>query len=375
MGVGRHRNQRCWCGSGKKYKVCHFLRESAEPPTPQETLKGIKSSQRLTHCLHPGASPTSCSAKIARSHTVPRSSLATIARKGHVYTFDSALPTLIKTRGRIGLRLVGLAAASVFTGFCERHDNDLFAPLEKCDFAITAETAFLLTFRAIAREIHDKSVNARQYDTWLEFDRGRTMDRQMVVHEKSLLFQVGTRAALHDLLQVKERLDAYWLQADFSESYFLAFELEEPPSAMCSGSTTPEEDFDGRVLQDLGDLLTPSDHVGFSSFANSGSGWVVFSWIGPSKAAEALHKTLLRQSPETMPHSLFRYLIEYVGNTYLRPDWWEQLNAAEQEAIRWRMQAGVQPELRSRSRVLLDDGLRVVNWSVKNVVQRLANGA
>jgi len=61
-----------------------------------------------------------------------------------VYRFDSDLPTLIKTKGTISESLVGISKASTFTGF--------------------SEAAFLLTFRAVAREIHDKILNTGIYD-------------------------------------------------------------------------------------------------------------------------------------------------------------------------------------------------------------------
>ncbi|TMQ32378.1 MAG: hypothetical protein E6K70_18875 [Planctomycetota bacterium] len=34
MGVGRGRNQPCWCGSGEKFKHCHLGRSEQEPVNP-----------------------------------------------------------------------------------------------------------------------------------------------------------------------------------------------------------------------------------------------------------------------------------------------------------------------------------------------------
>jgi hypothetical protein len=54
------RNSKCWCGSGKKYKNCHFLTDMREvwekQPTPQEvdylkrqTTYFTKKYERLTN--------------------------------------------------------------------------------------------------------------------------------------------------------------------------------------------------------------------------------------------------------------------------------------------------------------------------------------
>lgn len=278
---------------------------------------------------------------------------------------------MLRTRGTIAESLVGISKASTFTGFCEHHDNQLFAPLEKVNFAPTPETAFLLTFRAVAREMHDKILNTKIYETWLEYDRGRSLEQQQLVHEKAFLFQVGTRAGLADLCKLKDRLDTSWSHSDFSESFFVAIELARPPTVMCSGTTTPQEDFDGNELQDIGDLLVPSQSVAFTSFSDNTAGWLVFSWIGESSVAERLVASLARQPENLLPHSILRYIFEYLSNTYMAPPWWEGLTERQQIQLRHRMQAGVDPRYQDRAGLLLDDGLRIVDWQLKNVVQRL----
>lgn len=363
MGKGSQRNEPCWCGSQKKYKHCHLSLESASRPTLNETLKGLKQSQRLRHCLHPDARDGACRGEISQAHTVPRRSLETIARSGHVYQFNGDLTTLIKNDGAVAESLVGMSRASTFTGFCEHHDGELFAPLEKKAFVPTPETAFLLTLRAVAREIHDKTVNTRAYDTWRQLERGRSADGQQTVREAAILFQVGVRAALRDLYDIKRSMDAAWSRDDYSESHFLAFQLPTPPVVMCSGFTDPKEDFDGNKLQDIGDVLTPSQSIAFTSFADGKWGWCVFSWMGQSSVAAQLVDSLERKSAELIPHAILQFIFESFSNTFMSPSWWDALSDGQRAQLRRRMQASADISAKPRSQLLVDDGLRVVDWN------------
>src|SRR5260221_10025024 len=66
--VGLH--EPCWCGSGKKFKICHYRREEA---TPSRVGKLLHDSHELFYakkCQHP-ESPQKCG-RIIRAHTIQR---------------------------------------------------------------------------------------------------------------------------------------------------------------------------------------------------------------------------------------------------------------------------------------------------------------
>jgi SEC-C motif len=375
MGDNKQRNRPCWCGSGRKYKYCHLPRERMSALPLEHLLQALDKNRALRQCLHPNASPENCGGKIAKAHTVPRHALQSIAENGHVCSFAYDLVTLLKTEGKIHERLIGVAKASTFTGFCQTHDSEVFAPLERQAFAPSAETALLLTLRAISREIHDKMINAGLYEHQLELDRGRRQEDQQAVHNAALLFHVGTRAALLELRNLKQRIDAMWSSRDFGQSYYLAYRLTAPSTVMCSGSATPSEDFEGARLQNLSYLLTPTQRVCFSSFSDGSVGWLVFSWDGESMVADRLIASLLRQPPTLHPHSIIRFIFESLSNTFFAPSWWAHLSAEQQTHLRFRMQASADPSTPSRDRILVDDGRRFIDWQVEQVFTRLRDAA
>ena len=153
------RNEPCWCGSKKKFKHCHLGRER-EQRLPLDAVRAhVEQEWNERLCLHPLAGPTSCS-KVSNAHTLQRAGILTsIAEQGHVLTFYGS-------RNRKPRR-VGIGKASTFTGFCARHDDSTFAPVEKQAFSASQHQCSLLGGLESARTAASADLSAV-----LELSRG-----------------------------------------------------------------------------------------------------------------------------------------------------------------------------------------------------------
>src|ERR1017187_4044573 len=103
MGKKIGRNDKCWCGSNRKYKKCHFLRANEERLPPGAIEQAARSTWLEKTCLHPEAGGDRCG-KIISAHTIQRSrvlSRITIAGRRCLPFFRPA-PTRINClfRGR-----------------------------------------------------------------------------------------------------------------------------------------------------------------------------------------------------------------------------------------------------------------------------------
>lgn len=135
----RKHYEKCWCGSDRKFKNCHRLREQE----PEIQLGRILDEQsrifwRQRGCMHPNAGPEQCKGKIIDSHSIQRKGpLGKIVdTKNHVCHLNIAA-------GGVSLRQIGWRKASVFPGYCSQHDSDIFSPLEKEPFHGTHEQCVL----------------------------------------------------------------------------------------------------------------------------------------------------------------------------------------------------------------------------------------
>jgi hypothetical protein len=173
------RNDRCWCGSGKKYKKCHLDR-SGDSPVPYHQLAtdllGLRSGDKS--CLYP-PNPSSCPNPTIRAHSISRNAaLAKIARSGKVYQPNSNPFEIAKGSGKIRHTLVGVNSATTFTGFCSPHDNALFRPIDVGNLAPTKEQASLLHYRALCRELYVKRPTVMTNELLRDLDRGRSPEVQ-----------------------------------------------------------------------------------------------------------------------------------------------------------------------------------------------------
>ena len=82
--------------------------------------------------------------------------------------------------GKIGVKRVGINHASTFSGFCGYHDNVTFAPVEDAPFTATDEQCFLLGYRAMCRELYQKTTALEATKNYIRtLDRGRSVQEQI----------------------------------------------------------------------------------------------------------------------------------------------------------------------------------------------------
>lgn len=333
------RNDRCWCGSGQKFKRCHLGRESAEPLKSWEvsTTHRKNFSQRL--CSAPDSLQDKCSGSIVAAHTVPRSgSLNQIADDGHVMAFIPSLEKLIKHNGILQPERVGVRRASTFTGFCSIHDDGLFSSLEKSHFVGSQEQCFLLAYRAYAREIYTKRAAAKQGDLLKDLDRGRSADQQMAIQAFALLHGAGIDAALRDIEIHKARFDKCLTSGDFSSVRSYIVELVEAPPVMCSATYAPTIDFAGKRLQDMADLTLVPELMSITSFFGGEKGYIVFTWMAEDNhCCTALIKSLEMISDTDLTPRLVEYFFDNFENVFASPLWWEAIGKPNQDALVQRM--------------------------------------
>jgi hypothetical protein len=98
---------------------------------PWEADQGQRQIYGRQRCMVPDELRDACSGNIVRAHTVSKSgSLSHIAKDGHIYAFKTSVQSIARVDGLLQPKMVGVNQASTFTGFCGKHDKDLFAPVE-----------------------------------------------------------------------------------------------------------------------------------------------------------------------------------------------------------------------------------------------------
>ncbi|MCP4049845.1 MAG: SEC-C domain-containing protein, partial [bacterium] len=195
------RNDPCWCGSGKKYKKCHLNQEVTEPPSLNKLIQYSKKVFNKKVCLHPNAEKT-CLKNIVRAHTVQKSGgLSHIAECGKVLQFVPSVASLYKGNTGIIPSKIGIKTASTINGFCNKHDNEIFRPIDTNEFIPCLEHAFLVGYRSLCRDLYYKQAQVN------EAPNLRAMNQQEYFQEYMNDFEYNNHIGLNELKEKKKRYD------------------------------------------------------------------------------------------------------------------------------------------------------------------------
>ena len=298
-------------------------------------------------CLAPIQWRNDCSGTICRAHTVPKSNLRCIARKGKVYSLKTNLFKLKKNQKQIP-ECIAIRRASIFSGFCSTHDNAIFSPVEENAFKGTKEQCFLLDYRALAFTLHRHAAQARV--DWRLAREG---------YCKDLGWYKGRLAALEDLHGYKSVYDKVLTSRDFDSVRGYVVEFNSPPPVMCSESIFPDQTFAGILLQDYV-ACKRLDMISFTFFSVGEKGAVVFAWNTESdNVCSSFIKSLMIIPDEYITSALLRLLFTYSDNIHMSPDWWEGLPEAIKRSAIERIQVNFLKE-----NALADDGVVFDPWTI-----------
>lgn len=352
------RNERCWCGSGAKWKKCHknrHLMEAIDFPRALHQLNQTMKDEGF--CSHPAAGAETCG-KLIRSHTIQRSGgLSSIAENGHVLSFLKGYKNIDRKRNKLAPELVGLRDAATFRGFCDKHDASMFRSVEHGEVKLDKESAFLLSFRAMAYEHYTKTAAVRGFPLQRQLDRGKSFSEQCRIQGLFQHFEFGNKRGLRDAQEWKAEYDAAYSHRKYDDFGFLCVLLDDVLPVTACGGIFPEVDFSGEALQDIGSGAARPEDVTFNLTVLNGRSVAVFGWTDSEyDVLERFISSFCSLDDEAKADALVRFSFEFIENTFCDPRWWEALSDEVRDAIEQRVRTGAALTLERQPDCLLSDG-------------------
>jgi hypothetical protein len=176
---------------------------------------------------------------------------------------------------------------------------------------------------------------------------------------------LGSTASLKALQNHKARYDAVLKTNDFSPVRYYAILFDNTPDVMSCCAVSPEYDFSGNPIWCASNLAPKRPLITYSLFATQEGGAAVFQWLpdSDSECSKFLH-SLDALSNDDIPHAIIRFTFEVSENTYSSPAWWEKLPPDAQKTLIKRAMSGIEDV--TPQDCLLDDGLKLVTWTVRS---------
>lgn len=324
------RNDPCWCNSGKKYKKCHLNRDRQKKWNLWDAVEINKKEFRKKRCFAKGRHLGTCDGSIVKAHTVSRGpNLNKIARAGKVIQYSADINDLTKTGGKLTPKEIGTGVASVFHGFCQKHDRVLFSCIENEDFVGRPDQCLAVAYRTLSRELYGKDASSHLRETLREADKGKQFPERLVWQEILDNYNFGNEAARKELSSTHDKL-AGALATDAADalcSLIIEFDGELP--FMLAGAWSPITDLFGSQLQ-LGLTEELLDQVFLSSFAGTDASHLCISWVNVSGApGQVIADQISRLPREKKADAYLQFAVKHIENVFFSPAWFEALDSEQ----------------------------------------------
>jgi len=331
---GRDRNVPCWCGSGIKFKKCHLNRDSQPKGNPWDAVKANTRAFKTKKCCAHGVGLGSCDGAVIKAHTVSRGpNLAKITNDGHVLHYSASIPELNKNGGKLSLKKVGINDASVFYGFCSKHDRELFSCIENETFIGRPDQCLAVAYRTMSRELYGKDAGAHLRETLRGADKGLNPFEQLRFQKMLDLINTGNEAARLDLKASHDALTTALVDVRYDAISSVVFEFDAPLPFMFAGAWSPFTDLYGKELQNgyADELL---EQIFVSSFAGDASAMICVSWRDIESApGKVIAEQIMALPNDQLASACLQFVMKHVENIFFNPDWFQGFNEKQRERL------------------------------------------
>lgn len=328
------RNDPCWCRSGKKYKKCHLEREHKPQINSHVIAKKATKDFERKFCSHPEASSDNCD-HIIKAHTITKGyGLKAIEEKKHVYTGKVGFADFNKNKGNLKPKKVGVNLASTFMGFCGKHDNATFEPIEQGVIKLDPESIFLLSYRSAAYEAYGKAAELNSLTVYRDLDHGLSLERQREIQTELSTRIKWTEIGLKETNIIKKKFDDILLSKKYEDLKFVAVRLDQHLPIVMSGGRFPDYDFENNKLFSFTETYFDDPPMMQINIVSDTQGALAtVTWTRDDERNTAFAENFVKMIDERGVDFLVHMAIASSENTYYRPSWWEGLDQKTRDRL------------------------------------------
>ncbi len=282
-----------------------------------------------------------CTKKIIKAHTISKSSnLKTISTNSHVYTFKKSIQELDKNNGVFPIEKIGINNASIFYGFCSKHDKELFSDIENKQITFSDKQIFLLAYRAIANELYLKYASLN-YSSKLLNQKSKIPLEGIPFFDLGIkTLEEGIKLAIRDLEYIKKFYDYSLLNNNFTNqmNYYILI-INKVPEIVNSAGWIPEIDFNSNELANLMKKDIKYNTLTVNTIRYESQGAIVFSWHKKLNCENCLKfiQSLHAIENKYKGCAILKWLFECNENIFWSISWWDSLDEKYKKILTYSM--------------------------------------
>lgn len=285
----------------------------------------IRKESKIKECFY--FDHTKCSDTIIKAHSIQKNKILNrISENGMVVAFDSSrLPF-------IDIKELGKSKASVFTGFCGYHDNELFKEIENKSYENTPLQNFLYAYRAFAKETHAKKEVKKLIDDFSQIYNFKSPVKSEI--SRQLSANLNTALTM-DKDFINDEFKYGFIQNDYSKLLTKTITLDYAVNFTVATAITPIYDIIGKKINDLKNIKKPLNFLFINIFPEEDKTYLLFSWFRYSNSVyRKWFYQFLNLTEQQRTNFLNRFIPLQAENFYISPRLWNIWNENEKQIFR-----------------------------------------
>lgn len=269
---------------------------------------------------------------VISAHTLSvEAMLRKVSVDSHVYVAAQA-KRLARDTFPIEVQRKGLRDVTVFNGFCQKHDRELFACLELEPFRFQRQQSFMLAYRAVARECYLKRKQYESLPSPEEYASIHGIEDQLRLSDVALVFQAASLTGAEDAEDLKASFDRHLLSRGWDRVVTRAILFPATPTVLAAAAFQPFIDMNGTQLQNFEDLGADMSQICMSVIPTETGGAAIFSWLDSSNSAPQSFFDSVASVPN-LTASVLHAIFDNTENFAMNPSWYEGLTEDERSYV------------------------------------------
>jgi hypothetical protein len=281
--------------------------------TFREIQKQLRKSFSKKMCMVPDPMKSQCSKKKPNCHTISKSaSLKKIAVENHVYR--------VFPNDKNFYEQIGINDATVFYGFCKKHDTEIFSLIENIQSSISSpRQLFLLAYRSLCLQLYKKRSSKLFVSS--EIISEKIPDR--------INHNLGIDTSINDLEFYKKIYDSILLETACERLTSILIKTNNITPVMGTGFIFPDIDLNQNTVQDLGDHLIRPKGFSINCVGSPGNTEGIIALTATANSRELLKlycDQLELKDDNEISEAIVKLLFLREENIVFGIDWWNNLS-------------------------------------------------
>lgn len=286
-----------------------------------KSMSEMKRKWKIEECFHP--SKQDCILPIKQAHSIQKNGRLSLIEEvvnGQNLLYSSISFKTSNKKFIADFIPVGKKVASTFYGFCERHDTEVFSPIENFEFDGSDKHCFLHTYRSFAHSYHSKKQELKLYKSdWSSMNN--------VPYQIKHCQILGAEIALKEMEPEKQYLDNILINNDFEKLNYSIVETNDFFPFGCSSIVNPHFTVKNEPIDDWVDETKPWTSMILTVVPDKKNSFAI---IAASSNAENGLKFLDHfdeLDDEKALHAISTMMTKLAENTFWSPKLWAQMSS------------------------------------------------